>query len=109
MKKLKHDNIIKLHEVHESKHKLYLVITLVNGGNLTKAILTDSFTHEWQIRLTLYNLLQVLSYIHDKHIVHRDLKPDNILVKHSSTPWEILLADFGFALNEFEDEDFIIF
>lgn len=38
MKIMNHDNIIRLHEVHETENSLYLVLTLVNGGELTKCI-----------------------------------------------------------------------
>ena len=57
MRIMNHDNVIRLYEVHETNGSLYLVITLVNGGELTKAIQLNKFTHEWHIRYTLYNML----------------------------------------------------
>ena len=38
MRKLNHKNIIKLYEVYETTHSLYLVIELIKGGELMKKI-----------------------------------------------------------------------
>ncbi len=38
MKKLKHDNIMNLEEIHESKNSIYLVLELLEGGELLNYI-----------------------------------------------------------------------
>jgi len=43
------------------------------------------------------NLLEALSYMHDKNIVHRDLKPDNIILQSKENDCDISIADFGLA------------
>ncbi len=34
MRKIEHENVIKLHEVYESTHSIYLVLELITGGGL---------------------------------------------------------------------------
>lgn len=48
-----------------------------------------------QIKLFLGQLLQGLSYIHNRRVLHRDLKPQNLLVNNDNPVLKI--ADFGLA------------
>ena len=38
MKRLDHANVLKIYEVFETKHSIYLVIELLEGGELIKRI-----------------------------------------------------------------------
>ena len=38
MRKLNHPNIIKLYEIYETTHSIYLIIELIKGGELMKKI-----------------------------------------------------------------------
>ncbi len=40
MRKLSHPNIIKLHEVYETNNSYYMILDLVEGGNLLDRIKT---------------------------------------------------------------------
>jgi len=47
-----------------------------------------------EIKFIIKQILDGLSYLHEKHIMHRDLKSSNILVNSNA---EIKLADFGMS------------
>ena len=111
MKKLDHENIIKLHESLQSSNNVYLVMDYINGGSLS------DFLNEYKlkngcafpqhiIQYFLRQIVQGLIYIHSKKIIHRDLKLDNILLNFpSNIPKEsrdysqsqIKIIDFGLS------------
>lgn len=44
-------------------------------------------------------VLDALTFAHDRGFVHRDVKPGNILVSRDGVRWQAKLADFGLAKN----------
>ena len=97
MKRLDHANILKIYEVYETIHSIYLVIDLLEGGELLKRVKeSPKLTHKDISRL-MCNLLQALEHIHLKKIMHRDLKPENLLLKDKGNLFDIVIADFGLA------------
>ena len=79
MQLLKHDNIVKLHEVYEDKNFIYLVMDYLKGGELFERISgADSMTEKDAANITR-QMLDALSYMQSNNICHFDLKPDNIM------------------------------
>lgn len=68
----------------------YLVIDLMNGGDLRFHISRKTFTEE-AVRFWMAELACALRYIHGQGIVHRDLKPDNVMLDSDG---HVHLADF---------------
>ncbi len=68
----------------------YIVVDLMNGGDLRFHISRKTFTEE-AIRFWIAELGCALRYIHKQGIVHRDLKPDNVLLDSEG---HVHLADF---------------
>ena len=67
LKKLDHPNIIKLYEVYETDNSVYLVLELIEGGELFEAIKEKGSTFfELDVRILLKNLLGALDYMHDR-------------------------------------------
>lgn len=68
----------------------YLVVDLMNGGDLRFHISRKTFTED-AVRFWMSELACALRYIHGQGIVHRDLKPDNVLLDSDG---HLHLADF---------------
>ena len=68
----------------------YLVVDLMNGGDLRFHISRKTFTEE-AVRFWIAELGCALRYIHKQGIIHRDVKPDNVLLDSEG---HIHLADF---------------
>lgn len=77
MKLLHHPNTVKLYEVIETKHTLFLVLEYINGGELYDYLVAHGRMKEKDARAKFRQILNAVSYCHRKHVIHRDLK-----VKH---------------------------
>ena len=110
MRNLNHEHCLHLYEVYETENSLYLVIDLIEGGELLKHVTTmkTPFT-EKEISIIIHNLLSAVYHCHSHKIVHRDIKPDNILVKSKDNLFEIILADFGLATKLTKNTSKILF
>jgi serine/threonine protein kinase len=97
LKFVDHPNIIKLYNFYEEKKMFYMVIELMEGGELFERIVKKTFYNEKEARDLIRILLDALAYLHHRNIVHRDLKPENLLLKSPFNDFDIKLADFGFA------------
>ncbi|KAJ8467624.1 hypothetical protein OPV22_030176 [Ensete ventricosum] len=93
LKLLNHPNVVRLHEVSASKTKIYMVLEYVNGGELFDKILKGKLSEEEGRRL-FQQLIDAVSYCHDKGVYHRDLKPENVLVDAKG---DIKISDFGLS------------
>lgn len=92
-----HPNIVRMHEVYESDEYVYLMLELVQGGDLYTQILNRGRIPETEARFTFYQLLLGIQYLHRNNITHRDLKPENILIYPGKEFNRIAIADFGLA------------
>ena len=83
LKKADHPNIIKLYELYESKHSIYLVMEKCDGGELFDDLITrvenGLMYTEKEVAIILKQVMSAVEYCHNNGICHRDLKPENIL------------------------------
>lgn len=94
---LRHPRIVSLYATHETRNHLYLVLELVEGGELFDHMGREGFLSEAVTRGVFLQLVEALTYIHFKGVVHRDLKLENILVssRPPHDPLEVKVTDFG--------------
>lgn len=90
---LKHENIVQIYRVVESRNWLYIVMEYINGGTLTDILTICTLTEE-NIAYFVKKILQALVIIHKQQKIHRDIKSDNILV---SLNGDVKIADFGYT------------
>ena len=93
-----HPNIIKLYDVFENEHYIYIIMENCSGGDL----LSYFEYHEYELPETkvceiIHKLSMAVYYLHSYGIVHRDLKPENILMTDLSASADIRLLDFGLS------------
>lgn len=96
MKMLNHPNIVKLYEVIETKHTLFLVMEYVSGGELYDYLVAHGRMKEKDARAKFRQILSAVHFCHKKRIIHRDLKAENLLL---DSDFNIKIADFGFSNN----------
>ncbi|KAF0700103.1 Aste57867_9382 [Aphanomyces stellatus] len=113
MKKLRHPNLTKLHEViDDAEHdKMYLVLELVTGGQvmdwdqdsmLYNYLGTTDPAPEAIVQNCMVDIASALEYLHANQICHRDIKPENVLMTNDKSHYK--LSDFGVAYM-FSDDD----
>ncbi|XP_045663587.1 ribosomal protein S6 kinase alpha-5 isoform X2 [Ursus americanus] len=92
-----HPNIVKLHEVFHDQLHTFLVMELLNGGELFERIKKKKHFSETEASYIMRKLVSAVSHMHDVGVVHRDLKPENLLFTDENDNLEIKVIDFGFA------------
>jgi len=97
MRQVTHPNIIRMHDIFDSRSKMCLVLDLMEGGELFDRIIEKGHFSEKDAANSFVQMVQALGYLHEKHIVHRDLKPENLLFEKKSNDSAIKLIDFGLA------------
>ncbi|XP_049806754.1 calcium/calmodulin-dependent protein kinase type 1-like [Schistocerca nitens] len=99
--RLKHPNIVQLLETFEDKHKVYLIMELVTGGELFDRIVEKGSYTEKDASDLIRQVLEAVDYMHEQGVVHRDLKPENLLYYSPDEDSKIMISDFG--LSKMED------
>lgn len=99
MLKLRHPYIMSMEELHESKNSIYLVLELLEGGELLNYISSSVGLTMKEYSKIMKCIVEALSYMADKKIMHRDLKPDNMILKKKEKLefCTLKLVDFGLA------------
>jgi serine/threonine-protein kinase len=94
--RLSHPNIVPIYDVGEDPETRapFIVMELVEGGNLKDRIRRAAPLSDREIRSIGATLAATLDYAHRKGLIHRDVKPQNVLLGDDGRP---RLTDFGIA------------
>lgn len=79
MKRTKHANIVRLHELFETSASKWFILEHANAGTLQMALASEANYTEHVVADAFKQVLKGVQYLHYLGIVHRDLKQDNIL------------------------------
>ncbi|CAG5133375.1 unnamed protein product [Candidula unifasciata] len=101
LKALKHPCIIRIEDVVDTPEMLYIVLELVEGGELFDKVVAIDKYDEATGKLLFFQMATAIKYLHDQGITHRDLKPENILLATDDLETLIKVTDFG--LSKFVD------
>ncbi|CAD7926398.1 unnamed protein product [Amoebophrya sp. A25] len=89
-----HPFIVQLHEAFQTKEKLYYVYEYLNGGELFDLVRVLKRFNVTQFGFYATEVVEALSFLHEKGILHRDVKLENVLL---SADGHVKLCDFGCA------------
>ncbi len=92
--RLRHPNLVAIHDVGADGEAAYIVMELVEGESLGDRIERDGPMPARAAAALVEKLARALHYAHESLILHRDVKPANVLVGDDGEP---RLADFGLA------------
>lgn len=98
LRRCQHPNILKLHEVVETKTQMCLVMELVSGGDLYDYIVQRKSLTESEAAKITKSVLHAIEYLHGANppVVHRDIKPENVLIEDVASE-NVKLSDFGLS------------
>lgn len=98
LSKLRHSNIVGVHQVFEDNATAYMALDLIEGRDLLD-IIEDGANALFpaDVQRILLRLLDAVAFMHSHDILHRDISPDNILITTKGDP---VLIDFGSAREE---------
>jgi serine/threonine-protein kinase len=93
--RLRHPNIVTIHEAGEADGLLYFVMDRVPGETLRERLQRDGRLPVETVTRIVAGLADALDAAARAGVVHRDVKPENILLEEGTG--RVLLVDFGVA------------
>jgi tetratricopeptide (TPR) repeat protein/predicted Ser/Thr protein kinase len=94
--KLKHPNIVAVHDVVQEQGQDYIVMDFIAGESLLSQIKRARPAPRRALEI-MREIALAMDYAHSQHVVHRDLKPGNVMMEKGSG--RVLILDFGLAKN----------
>ena len=94
LSELHHPFIVKMIYTFQDFDYLYLVMEILQGGNLRYHLSIRKRFNESQVKFLIGCIMIGLKYIHGHNILHRDIKPENLVF---DTNGYLRITDFGIA------------
>ncbi len=91
---LQHPNIVTIYDLGEADGQLFIAMELLDGHDLSSLIaLNEPLALERKLDIVI-EVLQGLSYAHERGVIHRDIKPSNVRIASDGS---VKIMDFGIA------------
>ena len=97
--RLRHPNIVTVHQVAEYEGRHFFVMDYMEGGSLADRIHDGPLSSAEAARY-LNTLAHAVHYAHQRQVLHCDLKPANVLLDGAR---KLCVSDFGLARGLGED------
>ena len=88
-----HPQIPQLYDYFHLDNDFFLVEQFIEGYNLSKEIKPNHHWTEKQVINFLIEVLEILSFVHEKGKTHQDIKPSNLMRRKLDK--KVVLIDFG--------------
>lgn len=98
--KLRHPNIVAIHEIRTDGKRGFLVSDYIEGRSLQERIEKGNIPTAEVVEVMIA-ISEAIAYSHSMHVVHRDIKPQNILLDSDNVPY---VVDFGLARILLDDQ-----
>lgn len=92
--KLRHPNIVAIHDVGIDQGTHYQVMDWIQGSSLHSLLKREGRQEPEKTATIIKKIASALDHAHNRSIVHRDVKPRNIMMTPAGEP---ILMDFGLA------------
>lgn len=99
-----HDHVVRLYDVFDNKAGIYLVLELLEGGDLYSTLKKSrKALSEYVALVIMEQVFDALQHIHSCGVSHRDIKLENIMfvrepvLRTSGLDVYVKLVDFGLA------------
>ena len=94
--RIKHENIINVKFVLETKKTFDIVLEYANTGSLFHHIRKKKGFDEKNAFMYFIQVCNAIYFLHKNNLIHRDIKPENILLED----WKkVKLCDFGWCVE----------
>lgn len=104
LKKLRHPNVVSVHDLFSEHGTSYLVMEYLAGRTLSTELQAAAPPGKLQgplpearVREIMVSLVNALGVVHDQKTWHLDIKPENIMIGEDG---RVVLIDFGAARQE---------
>ncbi|MGA7800682.1 MAG: protein kinase, partial [Gammaproteobacteria bacterium] len=93
--RLKHPNIVAVHDVGEERDLAYIAMDYAEGRSLAAWTEAENLLAVDEVLYVCAEVAEALHYAHARKVVHRDIKPGNVIYDPNSGA--VKVTDFGVA------------